>query len=301
MNVPVPGATSIESDTPQTGLVYACITHGPQWINYPPWVSTIRLGEAQIAGGLNLGELAPEWEPFHSVLGGTAGSFALKNLVVRSPPTTHIGICQYRKFVSNRRMSRRIAPSYKVMDIVPSRDLAVERLGAALVPTRGDFLLARPFTLSNSRKLDDYLGQFVRVHHVEDLLRFSAEAIEQKVLDKAEIERFFREDVLIAGGVELGVYPASFWIESITAIESIVRACVRRYPIDRAGYGGRGWAFCSERLGSYLLLRHLQQTEGGARRPGQLGWARGGHWAKRFVGQLNLVTQDDASDYVVGI
>jgi hypothetical protein len=282
-------------------LAYACITHGPSWVGYPSWVSTIRLGDAQVEGGLNLRDLAPEWEVHHPVLGGTAGTFALKNLVAtRTPAATHVGLCQYRKFVSNARISHRVAPSYKVMDVVASRDLSAERLAAVMAPGDRDFLLPRPFTLSNARKLDDYLGQFTRVHHVEDLLRFSAEAIEQQVLDKKELDDFFREDVLVPGGVELGVYPAPFWIATVTAIESVTRACVDRYPIARSGYGARAWAFCIERLGSYLLLRHLGTSEGGAAHPRRLGWGRGGHWAKRFVGQLNLVVQDDAPDYAIG-
>ena len=290
---------SAASAAPQ-GLTYGCVTHGPRWLDYPAWVETIRLGEAQSDGGLNLRDLAPEWVAYHPVIGGTAGAFALKNLVAASPETTHVGVCQYRKFVSNVRLSRRVAPSYKVMDIVASRDLPTERLAAALVPGGRDFLLPRPFTFSNARKLDDYLGQFARVHHVEDLLRFSAEAVEQQVLDKAEVEHFFGEDVLIVGGVELGIYPKPFWIAAVTAIENITRACVRRYPVARTGYNARGWAFCSERLGSYLVLRHLRATAGGAKGPRELGWAMGKHWARRFVGQLNLVADEDAPDYAIG-
>jgi hypothetical protein len=300
MNVPSSRLSAVEADAPR-GLAYACFTHGPRWVEYPAWISTIRLGDAQVEGGLNLSELAPEWDAYHPVLGGMAGTFALKNLLaVQIPAATHVGVCQYRKFVSNARISRRVAPSYEVMDVVASRDLTVDRLATVMVPGGREFLLPRPFTFSNSRKLDDYLGQFVRVHDVQDLLRFSAEAVEQQVLDKAEVEDFFHEDVLVAGGVELGVYPAPFWIATVTAIESVTRACVQRYPIARSGYGARAWAFCSERLGSYLLLRHLRKAEGGAGRPGQLGWGRGGHWAKRFVGQLNLVVQDDAADYAIG-
>jgi hypothetical protein len=301
MRSELPGAlaASATSPTPQ-GLIYGCVTHGPRWLDYPAWVQTIRLGEAQSEGGLNLRDLAPEWEAHHAVVGGTAGTFALKNLVAASPATTHVGVCQYRKFVSNVRISDRVAPSYKVMDLVASRDLPADRLAAVLAPGGRDFLVTRPFTFSNSRKLDVYLGQFARVHRVEDLLRFSAEAVEQQVLDKAEVEHFFCEDVLIVGGVELGVYPAPFWLAAVTAIENITRACVQRYPTARTGYNARGWAFCSERLGSYLLLRHLRATAGGAKGPRQFGWGVGNHWAKRFVGQLNLVADDDAPDYAIG-
>ncbi len=254
------------ADAAAPSLVYACLTHGPQWVDYPAFVSTIRLGAAQQDdGGLNLRDLAPEWVPHHPILGGTAGTFALKNHVVaHHPQATHVGLCQYRKFVSNRRLSRVVAPSYEAMDLVPAVSLSPASLCDTMQPGPRDFMVTRPFTLTDAEANQyDLLEQYGRVHRVEDLLRFTAEAVEQQVLDKTEAEIFFREDWLVTGGVELGVYPAPFWIDAVTAIENITRACVQRYPIAREGYNARAWAFCSERLGSYLLLRHLRDIDKG--------------------------------------
>jgi len=283
------------------GLFYGCLTHVPLQVAYPDFVSTIRLGEAQVAGALNLRDLAPEWEPYHPILGGMAGTFALKNHVVAlGPKVTHVGICQYRKFVSNSRLSRTAAPSYKVMDVVSAAELTPERFAAAMLPGDRPFMVSRPFTLSNWRKRSSYLKQFSSVHHPQDLLRFVAEAVEQGVLDESEVRRFLAFDFLVPGGVELGVYPTDFWVATITSIENIARACVQRYPKAREGYNLRAWAFCSERLGGYLLLRHLREMSGVRLGLGQLIGMPVKTWPEHFIGQLNLITQGNVTDYVIG-
>jgi hypothetical protein len=68
-----------------------------------------------------------------------------------------------------------------------------------------------------------------------------------------------------------------------------VRACVARYPGVRLGYQARNWAFCAERLGSFLLLKHMTSTYPLA------------DWYQRFVGHLNLLTNDEHAAYVPGV
>lgn len=279
---------------PDGGLVYACITHVPLWLEPPPWVVTIRLGEAQRDGGLNLRDLAPEWLPHHPVLGGTAGSFALRRYVLeRRPDATRVGLCQYRKFVSRASISGVRDPKYRSMEVVPLESLQGDAYARHLDPGAQPFLLSAPnrFTrLPWYRR--GYLKEYARDHHVEDLLRFAAEAVEQGVLGAREVEAFFAEDVIVPGGLELGVYPAGFWLDAIGAVERVVRGCVQRYPAARTGYQTRAWSFCAERLGSWLLLERLRADS--AR-----GWltrhsrrANQRDWAGRFVGQLNLVVRD---------
>jgi hypothetical protein len=281
------------------GLAYGCLTHVPLATDFPDFVEPILLGDAQKEGGLNLRDLAPEWEPYHPILGGLAGTFAMKNHVERHHPgAKQVGLCQYRKFVSNRRISRTVAPSYKAMDVVPRRGLSRSLLAEVMLP-RSDWLVARPFMLPNWRKHSDYLEQYGRVHYPQDLLRITAEAVEQKLLDKREAVRFLAEELMLPGGIELGVFPADFWVRSVTAIESVVRACVQRYDVVREGYDARAWAFCVERLGSYLVLRQLRTLPGVELRLFGRLWAGPSHWTRRFGGRLNLLT-DDAVDYVIG-
>ncbi len=277
------------------GLVYACLTHVPLSLDFPPWVVPIYLGDAQHAGALNLRDLAPEWDPHHPSLGSTAGAFALSNLVKeRFANATRVGICQYRKFVSRQRISGVRDPRYRVMDVVPKSALAGSRLDAALRPGDASFLVSAPrrFTRVPWHRRG-YLKEYARDHCVEDLLRFSAAAVEQGVLERREVVAFFREDVIVPGGIELGVYPAPFWLDSTEKIERVVRACVARHATRRDDYQARLWSFCAERLGSYLLLKRLRAEVAG-RFGSRVEWLGRRRWSARFAGQLNLVTESDA-------
>lgn len=282
-------------DRPDPGLVYACMTHVPLWLAPPAWVTTIHLGQAQAPGRLNLRDLAPQWEQHHPVLGGTAGSFALKAyLLAERPDATRVGICQYRKFVSRRRLGGVADPRYRVMDVLPKATLQGAAFEAALDPGDARFLVSRPrrFTrLPWHRR--GYLREYARDHVVEDFLRFTAEAVEQGALERREVLAFFNEDVLVPGGVELGVFPADFWLEQIGRVERVVQACLARHPVAREGYQTRVWSFCAERLGSYLLIKHLRAISGGgwlARHVEPLGRCA---WSRRHCGQLNLVVEGE--------
>jgi hypothetical protein len=272
------------------GLVYACITHVPLWLEFPGYVDVIRLGAAQADGRLNLRDLAPEWEPFHPVLGGSAGSFALKNYLRRHrPDATRVGICQYRKFVSRERISGVRDPKYHSMDVVHKSALQGPAFARLLDPGDARFLVGAPRCFTRLPWYPrGYLKEYARDHHVEDLLRFTAEAVRQGVLDRKEVLPFFREDVIVPGGIELGVYPAPFWLRGIEQLENVVRACVERYPERRDGYQLRAWSFCAERLGSWLLLKEFR---GGSRRFER--WQRR-RWTKRYAGQLNLIVESEA-------
>ncbi len=295
------------ADRPDPGLVYACITHVPLTLPFPDWVAPIHLGSAQGTGGLDLRDLAPEWEPHHAVLGGTAGTFALKNhLLAHRRDASRVGLCQYRKFVSRDHIrGARPDPRYRVMDAVPKRLLAdPAEFAAGLDPGDTPFLVSRPrrFTrLPWHRR--GYLKEYARDHCVEDLLRFTANAVELGVLGPRETLAFFNEDVIVPGGIELGVYPAAFWIEAVTDLERVVRACVQSHPARRERYQARAWSFCAERLGSYLLLKKLRSEVGGF--AGGIEWFSRRRWSARFAGQLNLVTDTDtdtdvATGYVGG-
>ena len=116
-------------------LAYGCLTHVPLTTDFPTFVEPILLGDAQKPGALNLRDLAPEWEPYHPILGGLAGTFAMKNHVLRHHPgARQVGLCQYRKLVSNRRISRTVAKSYKAMDLVSRRCLSRDLLDEVMRP-----------------------------------------------------------------------------------------------------------------------------------------------------------------------
>lgn len=273
----------------QPSLVYACMTHVPMLVEFPAYVGTICLGQAQAPGRLNLRDLAPRWEPYHSLIGGSAGTFALRNLILaHHPEAGRVGICQYRKFMTRYRIGRP-ATNYEVMDVIKRKDIRNDVLADAMLPGEHEFLIVQPSQFLLNGVNYDYLYQYKDVHYVQDLLRFAAMAVELGVLDKNEVIPFLNEKVFMAGGMELGIFPAGFWLAAVGLIEAVTWACVQQYATRREGAQARLWAYCIERLGSYLLLRQLRS-------------ACGNHgWIETHTGFLNLITEDDSTEYVPGI
>jgi hypothetical protein len=290
---PQPQLAGAQGDAPRPrpaaaeGLVYGCLTHVPLWIDFPDYVTPVCLGQAQGPGRQNLRDLAPEWEPYHPVLGGAAGIFALKNFVQRQQQEAggvrQVGICQYRKFVTRERIG---VPStnYQVMDVLSKDKLAVQDLAELMLPDPDrPFLVGQPGSFTMNGVSYDYLYQYKDVHHIEDFLRFTAAAVELGVLSKQDVHPLFSETIFFPGGIELGFYPADFWVQGISALERVVRFCVQRYPVPREGAQARSWAFCMERMGSYLMLQHVRT-----------------HGLKDQFGYLNLITEADNLSYVPG-
>ena len=263
-------------------MLYVCFTHVAKPVEYPSYVSTFSLGGAQGPGKTNLRDLAPEWEPYHPQLGGVAGSFALKNYIVENQiQARHVGICQYRKFVTATRIDATPGKAIQVGDSWDCHALDDVPLAELMAPGERDFLLVRPALLEGG-----CLNQYNKFHLVQDFLRFAAEAVELGVLQPVDVPKFVNGEVFIVGGIELGVFPMDFWVRTMTSIESVVRACFARFPGKRPGYQARAWAFCAERLGSYLLLKHLTATYDAK------------VWEQKFIGQLNLVTGDRRTMHV---
>jgi hypothetical protein len=262
----------------------------PLPVTFPSYVVPIRMGDAQHTGEFNLRELAPEWERHHRSLGALAGAFALNDYLVRSRlPVQWIGICQYRKFVSRMAIGGAPAANFPTMNVISKGDIEPGAFADAMLPRGTDFLIGAACPPSATDATLGYYEQYKEAHVAQDLLRFTAEAVELGVLHRDEAMDFLNETELVPGGIELGVYPTEFWMRTMSEIESVVRACLERHPAVRDGYQARAWAFCAERLGSYLLLRHLRRAHGHT------------GWQAAFVGQLNLIGEAHAAEYVPGV
>jgi hypothetical protein len=270
-------------------IIYACLTHVDLICNFPSYVKTIHMGISQKVGQLNLKNLSPEWDLYHSIIGGTAGSFALKYLLLNSTEDyTHVGICQYRKFLTHKKIGLQAA-NYQVMDVVRNDKINLHDLENILLPLHSDFMVSKPglFNINNTNY--GYLYQYKDVHFVEDFLRFTAIAVEEGALDKNEVCNFFDEKIFIPGGIEMGVMPKEFWLKNISMLEIIVRRCINEYPYRREGSQARTWSFCCERLGSYFLLKEFRSKE-----------IKQFDWIENNTGFLNLVVENDDGHYIPG-
>jgi len=118
------------------------------------------------------------------------------------------------------------------------------------------------------------IHQYASGHHAVDLFQYVSIAAQLGIIDAAEVNEFARETVLIPGGCELGIYPASWLQTTLSKLALIGREFLYRHgerilTYDR--YQVRAIGFLSERLGSYFLLKELRTRYPNGIPPGVFG------------------------------
>jgi hypothetical protein len=150
------------------------------------------------------------------------------------------------------------APFYPTM-----RELSLEacadgaQLPAIMPGADHEFLVAQPLYFENS-----VLGQYAEGHHRVDILDYTSIAVEEGVLDAESASEFLGSKHFIPGGVELGTYPKLWLVRVLSNIEVVSRKFLYRYGGRVKKYNSqqiRAVGFLSERLGSFLLIRHLME------------------------------------------
>lgn len=268
------------------GLFYACLSHVPLPVPLPEQVTTFYMGSAEAEGAYNTAAYAPDWAGHNQTIAGMEGLFAIRNyLLAHRKDVTRIAVGSYRKFVSVRRISGVPAEDNWMMDVVTAADRQKQSLESMMDPLRVPFLVGKPCGFEVGGKPAGYLEHYASAHHAEDLLKVTAFAVELGVFDQADAIAFLAEKEFYIGGIELGIFPAGFWLEAVGQIEQILRKCVQLYPAVREGYQMRSWAFCAERLSSYMIVKYLRTHY---REPGMCH------------GQLNLIVEGNETKYTYG-
>jgi hypothetical protein len=259
-------------------LLYVCLSDRNSSFALPKNISPVMIGPAQRPGAINARDMSPEWDERHAELGTLGGCFAIKNYIVKTGLKVRlVGICTGDAFVSNRPVatgSQRLAGA---ADLLRGADLTGAMIADATGPGTRDFLIGGFRTLDGHTEGHSMFDAVKKTDEVEDMLRFTAMAVELGALSKDDVMPFFNERRFSEGGLSMGVFESDFWIRSISAIENIVSACLKRYPSAARGARLRVWAHCAERLGSFMLLRQLETHYTGA------------DWPNTLVGRLNHV------------
>jgi hypothetical protein len=260
-------------------LLYVCLSDKVLPFPFPRHVSTILLGDAQRQGKVSLRDLSPEWDGYHEQLGALAGCFALKNYLVKTGiQVRRVGICLPDAFISNQRIGATPASSDRAAGKLTVQDVERLPLAELIAPDTRDFLIGDFRILAGNGSADSYFNEYKQTHNIEDLLRFTAVAVELGALHEDEVMPFFNENRVTPGGICMGVFPTEFWMRAIASIEEVVRVCMERHPLPLEGEAVYAWTLCAERLGSYLLLRHLKTAYAHV------------DWQNRFIGYFNAVT-----------
>ncbi|RTL29035.1 MAG: hypothetical protein EKK49_14990 [Rhodocyclaceae bacterium] len=234
-----------------------CISHAEPMLP-PYWFDdAIALGEYEEESPLHISRLHNFWHKNRSLSFGAAGSYALPRALEQLPPEYQlVGICSYRKAILRRPLGRP-SESYPTMREMERHE--AEPLDASEMSPTGEheFLLAQPRHFPTG-----LFHQYALVHELVDLLDYTSLAINNGILDKAAAADFVREQVIIPGGCELGIYPRQWLAGTLSALSTLGKTFLETYGSRIRGYNIyqiRAVGFLSERLGSFLLMRELKR------------------------------------------
>lgn len=232
-----------------------CICHTRPLFKIPANWNIIWLGLEEIPSDLRsyniirLVDADPNLHKIHSQVGGSAGAFLLTKLSSILKNVDSIGIFQYRKIITRNPIGI-AAPNYPSMQI-SSSGVINSCLEIECALDNQDLLISKPSPIKS------IIDQYASAHHIEDLLRYTAIAVELGVISPREVNIFLTRPHIFPGGVEFGFLPQDFCLYALRAIQKVAMTYITQTSRTRYGYQGRAVAFCGERLGSYLLEKYL--------------------------------------------
>lgn len=207
-----------------------------------------------------ISDISDDFDSWHNFLGGSSGAFAAEKIINESINldkgwhyTDKISIIQYRKFISPVPMG---APSnvYPGMYIIHPDKINNINICNLQREVKNDFLLSQPVNIGGT------YANYSACHYPSDLLRYLAIAIELNIISKQDSIEFITFPILIPGGIEFGIYPIPVFIEVIGKLRLVCMEFLKNHrPVSMKPEQRRALAFCNERLGSYLLFKHLQE------------------------------------------
>ncbi len=234
-----------------------CITHREPLLPADWYDDCISLGEFQRDSDLHVGQLDKFWDAARPLAYGAAGSHVLPIAIETSAGSAElieVSSCRKRVLPVREGVAARKYPTMRELSLAQSSRLAA---ASTLTPKPGqEFLVAQPLYFKHT-----VLGQYRAAHHRRDILDYMSIAVECDVLDDASASELLSAKHFIPGGTEFGTYPRAWLLEVLPGIEAVGRKFLTRYGDRVAKYNShqvRAVGFLSERLGSFLLLRHLK-------------------------------------------
>lgn len=211
-------------------------------------VSAAPLGE----GITDLSADYPQFAGRDPVLGEYAALFALRRHLEEARARGEgsvdgmVGISHYRRFAVTRPTG---TPSFVYGVVRPAEFIRLSR--ERFVPRTGTILFPGPIQVPPS-----LLAHFSQFHHARDLMLFMALAIDLDVVTNDQVTNWLAGNVMVPAPA-IGIYPEDWFIETQTALESVVDAFEMTVGVPREGYNRRSIAFCLERLHGLLLSRSV--------------------------------------------
>lgn len=188
----------------------------------------------------------------HNKLSGAIGPMIIHKIIESmTSGNEKITIWQYRKFVSRQKFGKS-SKNYVGTNVLFSEE--AEKLNL-YSNNYNDY----EFTVSAPLQIGNLSKQYLTYHHISDLLKYTALAVDLNVISEEDSYLFLNCAHLIIGGLELGTYPLYWWKEKFNDLQKVslefIRKCIPANPNDP--YQKRAVAFCQERLGSFILLKKM--------------------------------------------
>ncbi|UIA81860.1 hypothetical protein LU604_14230 [Erwinia tracheiphila] len=186
----------------------------------------------------------------HQQLSGAIGPMVIRNIVNQMKLTEgNITLWQYRKFVTREKFG---APS---VDYGGTHDVDIKEVaGTAIIPQPAE---GRSYIVSAPMQLGNLYQQYAAFHHISDLLKYTALAVDLGVITEQESFLFLNCAHLIIGGIELGTYPVAWWQNAFGHLQSVSLAFIENFtpfaPEDP--YQKRAVAFCQEKLSAFKRIK----------------------------------------------
>ncbi|WP_315710385.1 hypothetical protein [Brenneria uluponensis] len=223
------------------------------------WLNTLSPSNPQGLDVIHGYDFFENAQALHEKLSGAFGSMVILKLLESGDiKTDSITIWQYRKFVIFTKHGIS-SPNYPSMYVIQAK-------AANNIKFTTELSSAKKFILPQLVTINNLYAQYLAVHNIIDLLRYTTIAVESDVLSSQDSFHFFNSKYLVPGGVELGTYPANWWVKNFKNVASVALNFVENFePYQKDNpYQKRAIAFCQERLGSYLLLKHITEIYGTA-------------------------------------
>lgn len=239
-----------------------CVTHQLPLLPAEWYDECISLGDYRPGSPFHVANLDGFWHEARPIAYGAAGSYVLPIALSRSRSTSNlVEVSSFRKRVLSTREGKEAAYYPTMRELSFTEASARPELAFSAPHSDYGFLVSQPVIFEKS-----LLHQYKKVHHRKDILGYVSLAVKMGILDDKSAAELLNARQIIPGGAELGVYPRNWLMETLSQLERLGRAFLYRYGRRVRRYDAyqvRAVGFLSERLGSFLLLRHIQQEFSG--------------------------------------
>jgi hypothetical protein len=191
----------------------------------------------------------------HKIFNEYASLFHLKNVYDNSKNLDElITICQYRRFVFNRKIGRQ---SIKMpwCTVLTNKEIKSFNVTDEYLPLTGNSYL-----LGSAIEVPSILQQYAGAHFIRDILQFTSTLIDLEILTNEDAFYFLNSKYLIPSP-SCGTFTLGCFIEIFKTLELAALGFWRNgYKCYDDQYQSRVVSFLLERLNSFLLLSYLSKS-----------------------------------------